>query len=169
MGAGRGYFLGGGPMMERWRTIQDFPQYRVSNLGRVRHGTLNLKLSAASDGYVRVSLSNGAIRKQRNVHLLVARAFVLNPLNLPTVNHRDTKRTNNRASNLEWRSRKGQMFHARITTFKDAGIWFMSGRKKPWRATYTDNGKHVHIGMFATKDEAQRRRAEILAALPYVD
>jgi hypothetical protein len=157
-------------MKEQWRHIADFEAYEVSDAGRVRHGSKILVPSPASDGYVRVSLrGNSGIYKQRNIHILVAKAFIPNPQGLPTVNHKDTIKTNCWATNLEWRSRAGQMHHARLTTFKSAGMdFFKDGRKKPWRARYALNGKNIHIGVFATRRAAQAARAQAIARLLYV-
>jgi hypothetical protein len=54
-----------------------------------------------SSGYLQVSLWHEG-RKMFLVHRLVAKAFVPNPDNLETVNHKDENITNNRADNLEY-------------------------------------------------------------------
>ena len=46
------------------------------------------------------------------MHTLVAKTFIPNPNNLPTVNHIDGNKLNNSISNLEWTSHKEQMKHA---------------------------------------------------------
>ena len=43
------------------------------------------------------------------VHRLVATAFIPNPNNLKTVNHKDEVKTNNEISNLEWMSIKDNL------------------------------------------------------------
>lgn len=63
-----------------------------------------LKAYPNADGYLIVDLRNGESRKQARVHRLVAQAFIPNPEDLPTVNHKDECKTNNDISNLEWMS-----------------------------------------------------------------
>lgn len=55
------------------------------------------------NGYLQIAFRNGnKPRKHFNVHRLVAKAFIENPLNLPCINHKDENKTNNRVDNLEW-------------------------------------------------------------------
>lgn len=63
-----------------------------------------LKPYKNSDGYLIVDLRDGENRKQVRVHRLVALAFLPNPENLLTINHKDECITNNELSNLEWMS-----------------------------------------------------------------
>lgn len=49
----------------------------------------------------------------RQVHRLVAKQFIPNPSNKPTVNHKDGNPRNNNVDNLEWATQKEQMIHAR--------------------------------------------------------
>ena len=58
-----------------------------------------------------VSLCRNGIAKNAYIAVLVATAFVPNPLRKPHVNHVDNDRTNNRASNLEWVTRQENMQH----------------------------------------------------------
>ena len=55
-------------------------------------------------GYLQVFLSGS--RKTAYVHRLVARAFIPNPENKPTVDHIDGDRTNNNLTNLRWATQK---------------------------------------------------------------
>lgn len=92
---------------EIWKKIEGFDYiiYEVSTFGRVRNkdtGKIS-DLVPTKEGYYRACLTyeNGnAILKY--VHCLLGEAFIPNPENLPLVHHKDTVRSNNHISNLEW-------------------------------------------------------------------
>ena len=96
--------------MEQWKSIAGYEGlYEVSDLGRVKSLNYNhtgkeriLKPYKNGNGYLQVILRKDGHRKQPLVHRLVAKAFIQNPNNLETVNHKDEVKTNNVASNLEW-------------------------------------------------------------------
>jgi len=46
------------------------------------------------------------------IHILVAKQFIVNPKNLPEVNHKDGNKQNNHKRNLEWVTRLGNVQHA---------------------------------------------------------
>lgn len=91
----------------KWRPIVGFEEhYLVSNSGEVwsLRGGRTLKPKIDRYGYKVVGLSVNGKLYHRTIHRLVAEAFVPNPNNLPTVNHINENKTDNRASNLEWAS-----------------------------------------------------------------
>lgn len=65
-----------------------------------------------NDGYYVVNLRKNGTSKVVPVHILVAAAFIPNPLNLPTVNHKDGDKSNNNVWNLEWASWAENNIHA---------------------------------------------------------
>lgn len=90
-----------------WKPVVGFEeQYLVSDSGQVwslrRHKALKPKIDRY--GYEVVVLFVNGKSNHRTVHRLVAQAFVPNPNNLPTVNHINECKTDNRAVNLEWMS-----------------------------------------------------------------
>ena len=53
-------------------------------------------------GYEKVVLCKNGITSTKQVHRLVAQAFIDNPNDLETVNHIDENKHNNNVENLEW-------------------------------------------------------------------
>jgi hypothetical protein len=72
-----------------------------------------LKPAIRTGGYYLVTLGDGkGFRKNGSVHKLVAEAFIPNPDNLPTVNHKDGNKLNNHVDNLEWMTGRDNCLHA---------------------------------------------------------
>lgn len=94
-----------------WRSTFIFPDfYSVSNNGDVRNKKTGKLLKPGKDkfGYFYYVLCVNGNRKTVKGHRLVANAFIPNPQNKPTVNHKNGIRTDNRACNLEWMTNKEQ-------------------------------------------------------------
>lgn len=81
-------------------------KYQVSNFGNIKslnynHTGIEKVLKPQNKkGYLSVCL--GSNQAQKQVHRLVAEAFLDNPNNLPYVNHKDENKYNNCVDNLEW-------------------------------------------------------------------
>lgn len=91
---------------EEWKKVKGFENYSVSTLGRVRNDVTGKLLTISHDkqNYCIVTLFDNGRRAVKKTHRLVAIAFIDNPDNLETVNHKDTNHDNNTVSNLEWLS-----------------------------------------------------------------
>jgi len=110
---------------EVWKPVENFPDYDVSNLGRVRSHKgwgrgqptgvpriLRWGFNAGT-GYYMVILYKATKPHSRDVHRLVADHF-LGPLPQGyTRNHEDANKQNNRASNLNFKTMQEQMEHAK--------------------------------------------------------
>lgn len=103
--------------MEEWKDIEGYPNYMVSNLGRVKSLERNivrgrgglykieekiLKSVKNTWGYLFVNLYNEGKIKKYLIHRIVAQAFLPNHDNLQQINHRNEDKTDNRVENLEW-------------------------------------------------------------------
>lgn len=100
-----------------WRPVAGYEgSYEVSAAGEVlslRTGAV-LTPQAHPMGYLSVGLRVvGSVRKHtRLIHRLVAEAFIPNPEQKPTVNHRDGDKRNNGVENLEWATHSENHAHA---------------------------------------------------------
>lgn len=104
--------------LEQWRPVPGYEHgYEVSDCGNVRslfRGRRLLKPASNRYGYRRVMLyaEDGRTPKGHTIHRLVASAFLENPGDLPWVNHINGQKDDNRAVNLEWCDRAGNVSHA---------------------------------------------------------
>lgn len=87
-----------------WRQIPDYPNYYVSNDGRVWSAISKKILKPQKDvkGYLRAEIRKDGKRSTIGIHRLVALAFIPNPNNYETVDHIDFNKGNNRIENLRW-------------------------------------------------------------------
>lgn len=113
---------------EIWKPVIGYKGwYDVSSFGRVRsvrrrittsnnqkriyQGRL-LVLKNNENGYSVVTLIKCRKKETRRVHRLVAKSFINNRFKKPHVNHKDSKRSNNKSCNLEWVTRRENYNHA---------------------------------------------------------
>lgn len=149
--------------MEEWKPIQGFPKYAINQKGEIKHIIKDKYISLNGrnkDGYVQVYLfSDSQTKHTKFPHRLVAEHFLLNPDNLPYVDHIDRKRTNNNISNLRWADAllNGHNRTKRHNTiFKYIGLSYAIRPKGHIRASIKYKGKSIHLGTFETEEEAAR-------------
>ena len=155
-------------MEEEWRVIEDFPDYQVSNLGRVKSLNRRKKEKILTfrpcQDYIRVSLCKDYKQYQRFVHRLVAFAFIPNPENKSEVDHIDRDRRNNTVQNLRWATHQENSLN-RTTYTQHKHIYF---RQKDNQAPYYELqivrfGKKIIDKTFKTLEEAITYRDTLLA------
>lgn len=152
--------------MEIWKEVEGYQNYRVSDLGRVQsiaYGTL--MSSVSRKGYLRVYLSKDGTQKTKAVHILVAKAFLPNPENLPQVNHKDGDKQNNSIYNLEWATQISNMQHSAKLGLHGTGV-HKSQTEGKWCASYSPEPyKRVYLGTFNSEKEALTARAAAIASI----
>jgi hypothetical protein len=114
------------------RYIEEFGKdYAVDEEGNVYSLKNDLILKTRLDryGYKLVTLHYKGKAFTRKVHRLVAQAYIDNPENLATVNHKDGIKTNNKVNNLEWMSAPNNMKHGFKTGLHTIGEKRKAGRK----------------------------------------
>tara|TARA_B100000780_G_scaffold133187_1_gene93407 strand:- start:1768 stop:2406 length:639 start_codon:yes stop_codon:yes gene_type:complete len=88
---------------ERWKKTDAPYNYFVSTCGRVKNKKDRImKPELTKDDRYRATLTNKKKQKHFFVSVLVARAFIPNPHNLPQVDHINKDRTDNSVGNLRW-------------------------------------------------------------------
>jgi hypothetical protein len=168
-------------MEEIWKPVVNCEgYYEISNLGNVlslervieyklktKSGTIikkrsfkkskKLKTHINDVGYYTTDFQVNGIKQTVCIHRLIAEAFIPNPENKPTVNHKDGIKTNNYIDNLEWATYSENNQHA-----VDTGL-----RQSPWTGKFgADNPRskpviqydkaYNKINEFANAREAQR-------------
>ena len=162
---------------EIWRDILGYEgMYQISSLGRVKSLSRNqyngkgyfnskekfLKQRITTKGYFSYSLTKNNKTIDFLAHRLIAVAFIDNPLNKRTVNHKDSVRRNNSINNLEWASYRENHCH-RVSKIakssKYVGVCFHKATKK-WESNICVSGKLIHLGIHKTEEEAYAKRVE---------
>ena len=167
---------------EEIRECSDFPGYWASNLGRIISAPKSFQ-SRQTQWIVLKSVMVGSIGRKYpaistyinghqqlvKIHILVARAFIPNPDNKPTVNHINGIKTDCKVGNLEWATMAEQNEHRLATGLypldEDWGIRFNGvgshgSRRNPWmlRFRLPEGVKDKYFGCFPTKELARARR-----------
>lgn len=113
--------------IELWKDIPNYEGlYEVSDLGRVKsfpkhtYNFFRILKPKHTKGYLFLGLCKNKKVAAKRIHRLVAEAFIPNPENKPTVNHKKGIKTDNRVTEIEWNTILENNIHA-----------YTSGLKKP--------------------------------------
>jgi hypothetical protein len=151
-------------MDEEWKTIEEYPNYSISNLGVVRNNITGLikTNSINSRGYYYVTLYKNNIKKHFRVHRLIGQYFVdgFNP-NL-VIDHIDRNTQNNDILNLRWVTQGENIRNASkqancSSIYK--GVSFDKSRNK-WEVCTQHLKKRFYLGRFDSEEEAHQKYLE---------
>ena len=147
-----------------WKTIEDFPDYQVSNAGEVMsckfEKEIILKPGMNNCGYLFVALCQNGIPKNHLVHRLVLKAFVGKCPKGLEAHHLNGIKTDNRLFNLEYVIHSENQLHA-----------FRTGLQTP----STPNEKAVIqrskagqlIAVYKSQSEASRKTGVGISSISY--
>jgi hypothetical protein len=135
---------------EVWLPVLGVNGFEASNTGQVRnaHTGKTLSQSSSGAGYLKVQFYKDGERIQRNVHRVIAEAF-LGLREGMQVNHIDGDKTNNALTNLEWVTKSQNEQHSRYA---------LGNLCSPVFATHTESGE--------TREFASQALAERELGLP---
>lgn len=135
---------------ERWEDIKGFPNYQISDHGRIKYISDNksriIKPNTESDIYYRVTLYNSSIKNCKanvKIHQLVAKHFVYNPdpERNNMVLHIDDNKHNNLYTNLKWGNAKDNMNMGAVA--KKRSLSNTNGKKSKGVNQYDISGKLI--------------------------
>lgn len=137
--------------IEEWAPIPEFEGYlEASNMGRIKNTWTGnvLKQTTNKKGYKSITVNILGQQYTREVHRLVASAFIDGEHTGMDVHHKDGNKANNKLSNLEYCTRKENVRHA-----IEDGLMKPSGfGKKPIKVKCIENGKIYNSIRECSKD-----------------
>jgi hypothetical protein len=168
-------------MEEIWKPVVNCEgYYEISNLGNVlslervieyelktKSGTVikkrsfkkakKLTIHINDAGYYSTDFQVNGIKQTVCIHRLIAEAFIPNPENKPTVNHKDGIKTNIAIDNLEWATYSENNQHAVDTGLRQSPWTGKFGTEHPLSKSIIQLNMHdVIVGEFVNAREATR-------------
>jgi len=140
----------------------------VSNRG---HKTWNARYAGkkAFTSITNAGYHLGSVLKERYLAHRVIWAMMTGEWPKNEIDHINGVRTDNRWCNLRHVTRRQNTMNKAIRSNNKSGVCgvFHADRGSPWIAQITHKGKRIHLGGFATKEEAVLARKKAEADLKY--
>jgi HNH endonuclease/NUMOD4 motif len=136
--------------MEEWRPINNYPEYLISNLGRVKRGNKIKSYYTNNKGYCVVDLYKNNIRKKYSIHQLVCIHYLPNWNNCKEIDHINRNKCDNRVYNLRWCSRSDNLKNKEKKSGCSSIYKGVDFTKFGWRA----RKEKKHLGYFDTEINA---------------
>lgn len=159
--------------MEIWEDIEEFPDYQVSNLGRVRSckfdtiKVLKPGIQEPTKGcyYHYVMLRKDNETYNRSIHRLVGKAFIPNPENKPQIDHINRNGLDNRVENLRWATRSENLVNRTMPIGESGHRNISIINSGAYKVIIQRNSEVVFYNLYATLEEAIAGRDAFLATL----
>ena len=149
--------------METYKVIKGFVDYSVSDHGNVKNnktGRILRRGSGKAHKHFNVVLRENNKSYNKNVHSLVANAFIENPQNKSCIDHIDNNPQNNNISNLRWATDSQNNENKSMMTNNTSGVkgvcWSKASNK--WKARINIDGIAIHLGYFTDIEDAKQAR-----------
>jgi hypothetical protein len=145
-------------MKEIWKDVPGYKgNYQVSSIGRVRNQEKIMKQKETRSGYLTIEFKRNKKRVYKQIHRLVAEAFLDTFNNDLIVDHIDMDKKNNCINNLRMATTQQNAANAHKklkTSSRFKGVSIEKSRLKKYKANITIDGKTITIGFFGNENEA---------------
>ena len=144
--------------MEKWKIIEDFEDYCISDLGRIKSFKFKkekILKGSFSHGYPIIMLSKKGQKKTFVIHILVAKIFLdyKNDNKKIVIDHINNIRTDNRLINLQIITQRQNLSKDKKGSSIYTGVCWIKQKNK-WGSSITINNYRYHLGYFKNEYDA---------------